>query len=166
MPVLVAPMTLGSFDEFFAEEYVRLLRTMYMACGDRAEAEDLAQDAMMRAYERWPSLGELDDPLAYVYKIAFNLNRSRLRRLVRWRHHAVEESRLPVDETNADLRLDIMLALAKLPRPQREALVLIEWLGLTSMEASDILGISAASVRSRTHRARASLKDLLGGLDE
>lgn len=166
MPVVLAPMTLGSFEEFFAEEHVRLLRAMYLACGDWAEAEDLAQNAMMRAYERWPLLGELDNPVAYVYKIGFNLNRSRLRRLVRWRHHALEESPLPVDEADTELRLDIMLALAKIPRPQREALVLVEWLGLTSLEASAILGISAASVRSRTHRARASLKDLLGGLDE
>ncbi|HLA93241.1 MAG TPA: sigma factor-like helix-turn-helix DNA-binding protein, partial [Actinomycetota bacterium] len=61
---------------------------------------------------------------------------------------------------------DVRTALARLPRGQREALILVEWLGLASEEAGRVLGIDASSVRGRLHRGRASLRDLLGDPDE
>jgi len=69
------------FDEFFRREYPRLLSTMFLACGDRVETEDLAQTAMVRALERWETVSAAASPAAYGYQIAFNANRSRLRRI-------------------------------------------------------------------------------------
>jgi RNA polymerase sigma-70 factor (ECF subfamily) len=57
-------------------------------------------------------------------------------------------------------------ALQSLTRQQREALVLVEWLGFDSEEAASILGIRASSVRTRLHRARTALRTQLGGIDE
>jgi DNA-directed RNA polymerase specialized sigma24 family protein len=66
------------FDTFFATEYQRLFEVLYLLTRDRAEAEDLAQEAMARVYERWSGIR---DPSRYVYRTAFNLHRTLRRRL-------------------------------------------------------------------------------------
>ena len=53
--------------------------------------------------------------------------------------------------------------LASLPRTQREALMLVEWLGYSAEEAGSILGARPSSVRGRLHRARATLRERFGG---
>jgi RNA polymerase sigma-70 factor (ECF subfamily) len=65
----------------------------------------------------------------------------------------------------ADERWDLLRALATLPIGQREALILTEWIGLDSAEAGTALGLQPASVRSRVSRARAALREQLGGTD-
>ena len=47
--------------------------------GDRVEAEDIAQEALVRVYERWGQVGGMDSPTGYLYRTAMNLARSRLR---------------------------------------------------------------------------------------
>ena len=61
---------------------------------------------------------------------------------------------------------DVRRALAQLPRGQRDALILVEWLGLESEEAGRVLGIDPSSVRGRLYRGRASLREKLGDHDE
>ena len=56
--------------------------------------------------------------------------------------------------------------IATLPVAQREALILVEWLGLGSEEAGRVLGIEATSVRGRVHRGRDTLRGLLGESDD
>jgi len=65
-----------------------------------------------------------------------------------------------VEEALAD-RDDIGRALSVLSRGQREAVVMVEWLGMTDDEAGALLGISPVTVRVRIHRARAVLRPLL-----
>jgi RNA polymerase sigma-70 factor (ECF subfamily) len=57
-------------------------------------------------------------------------------------------------------------ALATLPRGQREAVLLVEWSGLDAREVGQILGIAPSSVRSRVHRAKASLASGTGETDD
>jgi RNA polymerase sigma-70 factor (sigma-E family) len=155
----------SSFEDFFDAHHERLLRVMYLSTSDRHEAEDLAQEAMVRVYERWDRVRGLEDPVGYVYRTALNLRRSRLRRL------AVAARRLvagrTVAETDpagaADERDALRRALGGLPDGQREALVLVEWLGMTDAEAGTVLGISPGAVRVRLTRARAALRPILRG---
>jgi RNA polymerase sigma factor (sigma-70 family) len=65
----------------------------------------------------------------------------------------------------AEDRVDVLHAVASLPRPQREALVLVVWLGYATEEAGTLLGIEPGSVRGRLHRARQALRRQLGGRD-
>ena len=152
------------FAEFFAAEYPGLVRGLWLLTADLAESEELAQEAMARAYERWDRIGRMDSPGGYVYRAAVNLNRKRLR------HLAVRARRLlatgPSDDPvqQSAIGSDVAAAIASLSRGQREALMLVEWFGMNSEEAAPILGITAASVRSRVHRARAALRRRL--LDE
>ncbi len=152
------------FEVFFRAEYTRLSRAMLLLTGDRAEAEDLAQESMSRVYERWERVRRMDSPTGYLYRTALNLNRKRLRRLA---VHAkrVAAMRLPDALQIAEDRVEALRAVASLPAPQREALVLVEWLGYDAEEAGKILAIEAASVRGRLHRARKTLHERLGGSD-
>lgn len=150
------------FGEFFSREYSRLGRACLLLTGNTAEAEDLAQEAFARVYGRWDEVGSMDSPDGYLFRTALNLNRKRLRSLdVRARRfrHPVPRDELDVAED----RLDVLRAVAVLPRGQREALVLVEWLDWDIGEAAEILGIAEASVRGRLHRARRTLRERFGG---
>jgi len=156
----------SAFEEFFLAQHERLFQALYLLTGDRYEADDLAQEALLRAYERWDRVGAMDSPAGYVYRTALNLHRSRLRTLVVRARRVF--SAVPAEDLSGSVAAshDVRKALARLPRGQREALILVEWLGLASEEAGRVLGIDAASVRGRLHRGRASLRDLLGDRDE
>jgi RNA polymerase sigma-70 factor, ECF subfamily len=151
----VSSVGVRDFDAFFQDEYTPLLRLMYAMTGNLAEAEELAQEAMTRALERWNRVGAMASPAGYVYRTAVNLNRSRLRRIappLRWSRETAQSS-----ESEPEVIGSLVAALMTLPRGQREAVLLVEWLGLDANEAGRILGISPSSVRSRVHRAKASL---------
>lgn len=155
-----------SFEEFFEEQYVSVTRALVLLVGDGLEAEELAEEAFARAWGRWDLVREMASPAGYVYRTALNLNRNRLRHLAReLRPHKRRE---PGPDLAADVatRDEVRRALAALPAPQREAVVLVEWLGLGSEEAGEILGIRPGSVRARVHRARATLREQFGGTDE
>ena len=68
------------FREFFASQYARLCWLGLLLTGDRAEAEELAQDALVRTYNRWARVRRPNDPAAYARRVVINRHRSRLRR--------------------------------------------------------------------------------------
>ena len=161
--IAVAPL---AFESFFQDTYPRLARACYLLTGGAAEAEDLAQEAMSRAYERWDRVSKMDSPEGYVYRIAMNLNRKRTRSLfVRERKSPPPppEPRDPADLAVA--RDEVQVALAALPLGQREALILVGWFGLDAKSAGKVLGIDPVTVRSRLHRGRQVLRDTLGDAD-
>lgn len=147
-----------SFSAFFEAEYPGLVRGMRALTRDLAEAEELAQEAMTRTYERWERVRAMDSPQGYVYRAAVNLNRKRIRRLAVSARHLLDPARSHEPGAGSD----IAMALEALPGNQREALVMVVWFGLSAEEAAPILGIAPGSVRSRLSRARASLRKSLG----
>lgn len=151
----------STFEAFFLAQHERLFQALYLLTGDRFEADDLAQEALLRTYERWDRVSAMESPAGYVYRTALNLYRSRLRSLlVRMRRSfATVSSEDPSEPVSASH--DIRMAITGLPRGQREAVILVGWLGLESAEAGRVLGIDASSVRGRLHRARATLQEEL-----
>jgi RNA polymerase sigma factor (sigma-70 family) len=154
------------FEEFFRAEFPEIVRALFLLVPDRQEAEELAQEAMARAYERWDRVRVMASPTGYVYRTAVNLNRRRLRHLaVRARRSIVLGARteaVPPPETAPELAE----AIASLSAGQREAFLLVEWVGMSSEEAGRILRIAPASVRSRVHRAKDALRDRLRHKEE
>ncbi len=153
---------LGSFEEFFGEHYQRLLRALYLLTGDSHEAEELAQEACFRVYERWERLRGTPNPEGYAYRVALNARRSRLRRLA----VAMRRPLRPAQEDDiaaSDERDLIRRALGAIPESQRVALVLLEWVGMSDQEAGQILGIRPEAVRMRASRARKRLRTLMEG---
>ncbi len=143
-----------SFEDFFSSEYERLARSMWLLTGNRTDGEDLAQEAMVRALERWDRVRMTLDPVAYVYRIAFNLNHRLTRRLMRQRRlePGFAASIPPSVES-----VEVMREMSLLPTRDREILVAMTWLGLSSQEAATILGIKPSAARVRLHRARERL---------
>jgi RNA polymerase sigma-70 factor (sigma-E family) len=169
MVAMAEPVAAGveapTFEGFFHQQHEPLLRVLYLATGDRYEAEDLAQEAFVRMFERWDRVRRLEDPRGYLYRTALNLRRSRLRRLaVAARRLVGGRSEDAADPAQAaGERDELRRALATLPDGQRDALVLCEWLEMTDSEAGAVLGISPGAVRVRLTRARATMRRELGG---
>lgn len=151
-----------TFDEFFRTEYPRLAKALLLVSGDAREAEDLVQEAMVRTLERWDRVRAMDSPAGYVYRVAVNLYRRRLRRRAREPVGPIEERTLPDPGELAGSRDAVRRALRSLSPDQRVALVLVEWLGLSPEQAGTVLGIKPASVRGRLHRARRALQQRPG----
>ncbi|MGC1165226.1 MAG: sigma-70 family RNA polymerase sigma factor [Solirubrobacterales bacterium] len=149
----------GTFADFFAEGYPRLVRAVLPATRDLGVAEEVAQEAMTRVFARWGRVSRLDSPIGYAYVTALNVHRRRTRRP--W---------APLTRDIADLSPDpawqvasrdrLLAALAALPEGERDALLLVSFLGLSTEEAGRALKIKPASVRSRLHRARIALREL------
>lgn len=166
LPSMVDPAREDSFESFFRSSYGSVVRALVIVAGSESEAEDLAQEAFARALERWDRVRSMASPIGYVYRIAFNLNRNRLRHVARGLRRRSEPAPEPDPASEAETRSEIRRVLAALPASQREALVLVEWLGLDAAEAGRVLKIDAASVRGRIHRARRTIAKQLGEQDE
>jgi RNA polymerase sigma-70 factor (ECF subfamily) len=154
-----------SFEAFFEDEKERLLRVLSVITGSRGEAEDLAQEAFTRLFERWERVGEMDDPAGYLHRTAMNLFRSQYRRarLALKRAASLGPER---DVFEAVEERDVATkALARLTPRQRAALVLTEALGYSGEEAGRLLGIKASTVWALTHQAREALKGTMEATD-
>jgi len=168
----VEPAALGKsesgldFPEFFETEYRRLAKALFLVAGDPSEADELAQEALVRVFERWDRVRLMDSPTGYLYRIALNLNRSRLRRLASRMRHPLSLSEEPDPSAGVEARDEVRRRLAALPRGQREAVVLIEWLGMGAEQAGAILGIEASTVRVQLSRARSALRATVRTRDE
>ena len=66
-----------AFEAFYEAEARTLFRRLWLVTGNRAEAEELMQDAFLKVWERWDRVGGLDDPVGYLYRTALNRYRSR-----------------------------------------------------------------------------------------
>src|SRR4051794_38639281 len=121
--VAVARTGLPPFDEAFPRLFSDAYRVAYRLLGDRSEAEDVAQEACARAYSRWRTVHDYAEP--WCVRVAGNLALDTLRartRAVR-RQERLEAEHRPA-AGGLDDRLDLYAALEKLPRRQREAVVL------------------------------------------
>jgi RNA polymerase sigma-70 factor (ECF subfamily) len=154
------------FSSLFRAEYLSLVRAFFLLTADAAEAEEIAQEAFARAFERWDRVSRMESPSGYVYRIGLNLNRHRLRHLGVRARRALAMRRDPVSDERPELRIEIAEAIASLTRGQREAFMLVEWLGVSVEDAARILRLAPASVRSRVHRARTTLRDRLDPQEE
>jgi RNA polymerase sigma-70 factor, ECF subfamily len=147
-----------SFEAFFEAEHHGLYSSLWLVTRNRHEAEEIAQEAFLRLWERWRRVAAMDDPAGYLYRTAMNVYRSRLRRAA----VAVRKrtGRLPLDGIEGvEARDSVIRALAALTPRQRAAVVATDLYGFTSEEAAEILGIRASTVRVLVSRARAALRE-------
>jgi len=156
-------------DEAFRRELVALIphlrafaRTL---SGDPTAADDLAQDAMMKAWDARASFEMGTNMKAWTFMILRNQFYSEKRRS--WRQtqldqEAAERTLVAVDNPEAPVALDeLRLGLAMLPIEQREALILVGAGGFAYEEAAEICGCAVGTVKSRVSRARRALQGIL-----
>ncbi|MFE9024170.1 SigE family RNA polymerase sigma factor [Streptomyces sp. NPDC007808] len=151
-----------SFREFVENRSSALLKTaVLLTGGDRHAAEDLLQNALIKAAGRWQ---RVDEPEAYVRQILYRQQISRWR--LKWRRRELTVAEPPETGAGADsasaaeLRLLMRGALARLTVRQRTVLVLRYFEDLPEAEVARILGCSVGTVRSTTHRSLARLRAL------
>ena len=144
-----------TFEDLFADQHERLYRALYLIVGNSHEAEELMQDAFLHVLERWD---RIEDPTGYLYRSALNSTRSRFRRLTLAAKRTLAPGQHEDPFTVADLRDEMVRALRALPERQRAALVLTDLLDYRSEEAAQVLGVTAATVRSLASHARAAMK--------
>jgi len=134
-------------------------------CGDAAAADDLAQDAILKAWDARSSFQIGTNMKAWTFMILRNQFYSEKRRS--WRQsqldqEAAERTLIAVDDPESPVALDEMrLALGMLPPEQREALILVGAGGFAYEEAADICGCAVGTVKSRVSRARRALQSIL-----
>ena len=163
LPTKVGSVAVPAFEAFYIANERRLYRALFVVTGDRHEAEDVMQTAFCKVWERWDRIALLDDPVGYLFRTAFNTQRSAARRSVRaarrlvgWMSDVPPQGP-PEPSEVAATRDTAARALGELTRRQREAVVLTALLGFGGPEAAQIMGIRPATVRVLVSQARASL---------
>jgi RNA polymerase sigma-70 factor (ECF subfamily) len=154
------------FEEFFRLEHERLFRAMWLLTRDRQEAEEVTQEAFLRLWERWDRFADAPDPVAYLYRTALNVWRSRLRRMAVAARKVIHHARRVDEMENVESKDVVVRSLASLPARQRAAIVLMDVLDLSSERAGEVLGIRPVTVRVLAARARATLSNEMGVDDE
>jgi RNA polymerase sigma-70 factor (sigma-E family) len=147
------------FREFFASQYTRLCWLGYLLTGNRAEAEELAQDALVRTYHRWAWGRRPNDPAAYARRVLVNRHRSRLRRALleaRYlRRNPDQQTYLPDFGEEA---MVVWAAVGRLPARQRAVLALRYHEDLTEVEVARLLGLPLGTVKTLARRGLGRLR--------
>lgn len=117
------------------------------------------QDAFLKLWERWDRIDSIDDPVAYLFRVALNGFRMRARhaRMTARQLLPPADSRDPFDDVN--LREDVRRMLRSLPNRQRAAIVLTEIFGYSSEQAAQIMRIRPTTVRVLASQGRATLRE-------
>jgi RNA polymerase sigma factor (sigma-70 family) len=150
-----------TFEAFYEAEARTLFRRLWLVTGNRAEAEELMQDAFLSVWQRWDRVAAMDAPVGYLYRTAMNLLRKRYRRAMLAVRRTVGLAPSNDDFSDADDREVVRHVLATLPPRQRAALVLTELLGFTAREAGDALGVTDATIRSLTRHGRDAFRKVM-----
>ena len=159
-----------TWDEIVQEHSARVYRLAYRLTGNVHDAEDLTHDVFIRVFRSLHTYqpGTFE---GWLHRITTNVFLDKMRRKQRIRFDALTDewaARLPgrspsPEQVYADTHLDgdIQEALNALPPHFRAAVVLCDIEGLTYEEVAETLGIKLGTVRSRIHRGRARLRELL-----
>jgi RNA polymerase sigma-70 factor (ECF subfamily) len=154
------------FERLYRSSYSRLLGTLVGVLGDRAAAEDCAQEAFVKAYQAWPKWRPDAPAEAWLHRIALNVAVS-LQRRQKLREAGELVRRLgrpvpPPDPAQEAERNELIVALRRLPAKQSAAIVLRHYHGYTNREIAYSLGVPERTVASRLAAAKTRLRALLG----
>jgi RNA polymerase sigma-70 factor, ECF subfamily len=164
---------IAAFEQLSGAYADRLFMLLLRMLGDRGEAEDVAQEVMLRA---WQGIGRFQGRSSYftwLYRIAVNeANRALEKRARRPAGVPIGERELQLPTSPADdpfrqaeaseLRVALGRAIAELPPPLRIAIVLRDVEGLSTQEAAEIAGVGQAAFKSRLHQARLRVRAVIG----
>jgi RNA polymerase sigma-70 factor (sigma-E family) len=150
-----------TFQEFATSRLPAVLAFAAVLTGQRATAEDIVQEVLIRAFTRWDMIGRLDQPEFYVRKMVLNEFLSSRRRS--WRlvpgGDTVTAAGSASDLADAYAERDALLAeVCRLPRRQRAVLVLRYYEDRSDAEIARLLGCRPATVRAFASRALAALR--------
>ena len=146
----------GAFEELVRAYQVPVWSFLWRLVGDRSLAEDLTQETFLRVYRRLPSFAFRSKFSTWLLQIARNTGIDGLRARTR-QDRLAARSRPPGLAAGADSGTDLTAGVAALSPKLREALLVVEILGLTYREAAQIFGVPEGTVKSRVAQARQQL---------
>jgi RNA polymerase sigma-70 factor, ECF subfamily len=163
----------GAFEQLSSAYADRLFMLLLRLLGDRAEAEDVAQEVMLRAWQGIARFQGRSSYFTWLYRIAVNeANRALDKRARRPAGVTIRDQELllpgdPADDPSrqaevSELRMALGRALAGLPPPLRTAIVLRDVEGFSTQEAAEIAGVGQAAFKSRLHQARLRVRAAVG----
>jgi RNA polymerase sigma-70 factor (ECF subfamily) len=164
------------FERLVRPHFDRLYRLAWRLTGAKPEAEDLFQELLVKAYGLIGELVEIEEPGSWLCRVMYNLFVDQHRRFSRQRMHLVEEGHLPgdgiagiagdLDPVADSERIDriqrLDAALSKLNEEQRIIVLLHDTEGYKLAEIAELTGAPEGTIKSRLHRARARLRQILG----
>ncbi len=173
VPVRLAPA--GDADAavaaLFTSHRLSMVRLAVLLVDDLETAEDVVQDAFAALHRRWPALADRESAISYLRSCVLNGSRSvlRRRRTVR-RNPYPDADRLTVEPADGRLMVAedhraVLAALRRLPRRQREVIVLRYWSELGEAQIAAELGISLGAVKSNAFHGRQAIAAALGGAE-
>ncbi len=165
--LLEVPLGPDGLEMVYRASYVRLVAQLTTMTADRSEAEDLVQEAFVRAAQRWDVVGGYEIPEAWVRRVAVNLAVSHLRRLrghgtavQRWGHVLSPGENEGPERTSTE-RLALRAGLGRLPQNYRVVLSLHYLADLDVRRIAALLDVPEATVKTRLARGRARLRSAL-----
>jgi RNA polymerase sigma factor (sigma-70 family) len=153
------------FDTFYLEENEHLFKALYFVTGNRHDAEELMQEAFLRLWERWEQIDRIEDPTAYLFRVALNGFRMRRRRAALAIRKLAPAAERRDEFLDAEVRADVRQLLLGITPRQRAALLLVDLLGYPSEQAARILRVRPSTVRALATKGRRALRLMEGARD-
>ncbi|MCW2797774.1 SigE family RNA polymerase sigma factor [Nocardioides sp.] len=150
------------FDDFYSASFQKITGQVYAMIGDRDEAQEVVQEAFVRAWAHRRKLDRAEHPEAWVRTTAYRLAVSRWRRTTRGRRPA-DRALGAATETAApsETHVALVAALKQLPESQRQALVLHHIADMPVHAVAREVGVPEGTIKARLSRGRAALAALL-----
>jgi RNA polymerase sigma-70 factor (ECF subfamily) len=171
---------LDAFDEFVQTFRTRIFQYSYLMCGQREDAEEVAQDTLLKVFEKLDTLREPAQIRAWVFQIAKNVCLMKRRRSLfapehelsldqylsgdseSSRHQVADDGILPYDEVlRSEMNAALRDAIQSLPANYRSVILLRDIEELTTEQTAGILEVSTDVVKQRLHRGRLALRKIL-----
>lgn len=163
------------FERVVRPYFDRLYRLAWRLTGTKAEAEDLFQELLVKAFGKLDELVHIEEPGSWLCRVMYNLFVDQHRRFARQRMHLVDEGHLPgqgladlvgdLDPVEDQERLEKFRrldgALQQLSEDHRHVVLLHDTEGYKLEEIEGLTGIPVGTIKSRLHRARARLRQIL-----
>ncbi|MEP9361615.1 SigE family RNA polymerase sigma factor [Nocardioides sp. CN2-186] len=153
-----------TFEEYAEVGWPSLYRYAYLLVGNHADAEDLAQQTLLKAYRSWDRIGRADVPAAYLRRMLTNTYLSSRRPKARRLELLTDELPEPraVAAGGPEDRMVLWPHVQSLPPRQRAVVVLRYYEDLGEQEIADALGCSRGTVKSTAHHALKALRAAIG----
>ena len=149
------------FDDFCATEYPRLVGAVGLFCGDRHVAEEVAQEALLRAFLRWSAVSGMDYPSAWVQRVAFNLATSHFRRVAMRRRRDPPVVLVEHHDPDSTSAMAVREALQALRPRARMAVVLRYYLDYSVAQTAATMNLRENTVKTLVRRGLAEMAPLL-----
>jgi RNA polymerase sigma-70 factor (ECF subfamily) len=167
---ILTPGSRADFDHLYRRSYGAVVATLVAVLGERAAAEDCAQEAFVRAFRAWDRWRPDAPPEAWLHRIAINVaNSYRQRQKLGQAGELVRRIGRPREAPHPEdiaAQNEVMAALSRLPPEQAGALVLRHYHGYTNREIAHAIGVPERTIASRLARAKEKLRAILGEVDD